>query len=129
MTFPSACAATWQAIPGTSRRFFPEWSSEEPGELVEDVGLFVRMPNPMNSRRTLTICNGVHSRGVLGAVRSLTDARMRDANEGFLAVRFAERPTFGVLMRVTVVEGLAMTPDLTQEQTRLYEWPPPEAAA
>lgn len=109
-------------VDGAWQRRLPRWSTDEPAELVEDVGLFVRMPNPMNSRRTLTLCNGIHSRGVLGAVRTLTDPRMRDANEDFLATRFGDRTAFGVLMRITVVEGRVMTPDLNQRDTRLYEW-------
>ncbi len=44
--------------------FFPV---TENGELVEDVALIARVANPFNSNRTLTILNGVHSRGVLGA--------------------------------------------------------------
>ena len=42
-------------------------------ELIEDVGHIARLTNPFQSSRTLTICNGIHSRGVLGAVRCLTD--------------------------------------------------------
>jgi hypothetical protein len=110
-------------VDGSWQRFLPQWSADDSSELVEDVGLLVRMPNPMNSRRSLTLCNGIHSRGVLGAVRSLTDARMRDANEDFLAARFGDQEAFGILVRVTVVEGRAMTPDLNQTETRLYEWP------
>ena len=56
--------------------------------LAEDVGLLARVPNPLNSSRTLTICNGIHSRGVYGAVRSLTDAQLRDANERYIAANF-----------------------------------------
>ena len=41
----------------------------EPGVLLEDVAMLARLPNPFNALRTLTYCNGIHSRGVLGAVR------------------------------------------------------------
>ena len=59
---------------GSKERFLPKW--EDDGQtLVEDVGLIVRTPNPLSSNQSLTICNGIHSRGVLGAVRALTDAR------------------------------------------------------
>jgi hypothetical protein len=89
--------------------------------LVEDVALLLRVPNPHNIDRTLTICNGVYSRGVLGAVRCLTDAVVRDSNEAYLATRF--QGTFGILMRVPIVRGEALTPDLENASTRLYEWP------
>ena len=64
-------------------RFYPEWEELPEGgrELVEDVALIIRLRNPFQSSRTLTICNGVHSRGVFGAVRCLTDKQVRDANE------------------------------------------------
>ena len=68
--------------------------------LAEDVGLLARVPNPLNSSRTLTICNGIHSRGVYGAVRSLTDAQLRDANERYIAAHFGNSDSFAILMSV-----------------------------
>jgi len=91
--------------------------------LVEDVGLIYRMPNPHNTAYTLTIVSGVYSRGVLGAVRCLTDARLRDRNEAYLQDRFDDAPEFGVLVRVPVLGGSAVTPDLTNPMIRLAEWP------
>jgi hypothetical protein len=65
------------------RSFFPEWDGPKgpEQELIEDVALVARLTNPFQSSRTLTICNGIHSRGVLGAVRCLTNASVRDSNE------------------------------------------------
>jgi hypothetical protein len=109
--------------------FFPEWDDpaergeEGKRELIEDVALLARLPNPFHSRRTLTICNGVHSRGVLGAVRCLTDIRVREANEAYLAERFPDG-RFAVLLRVPVVGNETLSPDLQKPDTRLYEWPP-----
>jgi hypothetical protein len=108
--------------------FYPEWDDPPEGveggqrELVEDVALLARLPNPFQSSRTLTICNGVHSRGVLGAVRCLTDARVREANERYLAERFPDG-RFAMLLRVPVVANKTLSPDLQSEDTRLYEWP------
>jgi hypothetical protein len=103
------------------QRYLPEWS-DETGALMVDVGLLVRMPNPLNSNRTLTMCNGIHSRGVLGAARTLTDARLREANEQYIARNFPKN-RFGILMRVQVIEGETLTPDLSTEGTVLYQWP------
>jgi hypothetical protein len=106
-------------------RYEPLWDVDDEGkrvELLEDVALLVRLPNPFNSKRTLTICNGVHSRGVYGAVRCLTDHRVRDANEEYLARRFPEG-RFALLLRVPVVANETLSPDLTNESARLYEWP------
>jgi hypothetical protein len=103
------------------QKYLPRWSATT-GALMEDVGLLVRMPNLLNSNRTLTICNGVHSRGVLGAVRTLTDARLRESNEQYIARNFRENQ-FDILMRVPVIEGVTFTPDFHSEGTVLYQWP------
>src|SRR5712691_11244687 len=73
---------------GAMERFLPQWGDD--GTLVEDVGLIVRTPNPLNTNPSLTICNGIHSRGVLGAVRTRTDARLRDSNERYIVENFAD---------------------------------------
>lgn len=102
-------------------QFLPEWGPD--GTLIEDVGLLVRTPNPLNSNRSLTICNGIHSRGVLGAVRALTDARLRDSNERYIVANFADPSRFAILMRVSVIAGQAMTPDFCAPNCVLYQWP------
>lgn len=114
------------------KRFLPIWEDREDGEdgeerkdgrvLIEDVALLARIPNPFNVNRTLTICNGVHSRGVFGAVRCLTDKQVRGANEEFLAERFPDG-RFALLLRVPVVANETLSPDLQNPATRLYEWP------
>ena len=103
------------------QKYFPQWSPST-GALMEDVGLLVRMPNPLNSNRTITMCNGIHSRGVLGAARTLTDARLRESNEQYIARNFPDNQ-FGILMRVQVIEGETLTPDFHTEGTVLYQWP------
>ena len=110
-------------------RFYP--AQEEGLGLTEDVGLLARMRNPINTARTLTICNGVFGRGVLGAVRCLTDSQIRNSNEAYLASRFGGSSQFGLLMRVPVmqfvkgpvVQSTTLTPDLNDPHTRLLEWP------
>jgi len=80
------------------------------------------VPNPLNSNRTLTICNGVHTRGVLGAVRSLTDPRLKDSNERYISANFSNGSSFAILMTVPVIEGKAMTPDFNTPDRVLYQW-------
>jgi hypothetical protein len=109
-------------IDGKEQRFLPKWS-EDHSELVEDVGLIVRTPNPLNSDRSLTICNGIHSRGVVGAVRSLTDVRLRESNERYIRENFDDPSTFAILMRVPVIAKRARTPVLRAAGCVLYRWP------
>jgi hypothetical protein len=106
---------------GEERKFLPKWADDD--TLIEDVGLFARTPNPLNYNRSLSICNGIHSRGVLGAVRTLTDARLRDSNERYIAENFADPGNFAILMQVSVIAGQAMTPDFHAPDSVLYRWP------
>ncbi|WP_084692135.1 helix-turn-helix domain-containing protein [Parafrankia elaeagni] len=103
-------------------KYFPRWSDDPALGLVEDVGLLIRARNPYNGNRTLTICNGVYAKGVLGAVRCLTDSALRERNEQYLARRFGNAPGFGLLLRVPIFKGRALTPDLTNARTTLFEW-------
>jgi len=130
------------------QEFRPEWTDYErvPGEvptkeqitaeqtddvwrdgrrrgLIEDVGFLARVPNPLNHTRTLTICSGVYSHGVLGAVRALTDTAVRDRNEAYLASRFPSG-SFALLTRVPLFNAGAISPDLEIPHNRLYEWSP-----
>lgn len=105
-----------------ARMFLPTWSATEPPELFEDVGLLARIPNPLNSARTLTMCNGIYSHGVYGAVRSLTDMQLRDSNERYIADNFPDQK-FCILMRTQIIKGRVMTPDFSTQGTVLYQWP------
>ena len=113
-----------EAADGVKSFYYPE--SEELGErkeLVADVAYVARLRNPFQFDRTLTICNGIHSRGVLGAVRCFTDATVREHNEKYLAERFPEGE-FAILLQVRVVGNETMSPDLRDPEARLYEWEP-----
>jgi hypothetical protein len=104
--------------------FYPEYEDLGQGkELTADVGFIVRLRNPFRVSRTLTICNGIFSHGVFGAVRCLTDKSVREENENYLADRF---PTgeFAMLVRVPVVTNETLSPDLQNPEARLYEWAP-----
>lgn len=95
-------------------------TAEKPGVLLEDVAMLARVPNPFNALRTLTYCNGIHSRGVLGAVRCLTDADVRDANESYLEDTFPDTDRFVVLMRVQVLGGETISPSLRNPGAVLF---------
>jgi transcriptional regulator with XRE-family HTH domain len=91
--------------------------------LREDVAHFYRAPNPFNAKRTVTICNGTYQRGTLGVVRALTDERFRDRNDQYIRTRFAGTDSFSLISRVRVVNGVVITPDWTEADNRLHEWP------
>jgi hypothetical protein len=106
--------------------FYPEFEDLGDGkELIADVGYLARFRNPFKFSCTLTLCNGIHSRGVYGAVRCLTDVRVREDNEKYLADRFPGGE-FAILLRVPVVANETLSPDLQDPNARLYEWAPNE---
>jgi transcriptional regulator with XRE-family HTH domain len=92
------------------------------GILLEDVALFARAVNPVNRKRTVTICQGMYGRGTYGAVRALTDALFRDRNAEYLSSRFGDSDTCCILMRVPVFDGATLTPDWTTGEYTLFEW-------
>lgn len=111
-------------IEGKERKFWPQWMGEGKTVLAEDVGLLARVPNPLNASRTLTICNGIHSRGVYGAVRTLTDLELRDGNERYISANFADAQSFAILMSVKVIKNEVTTPDFNSPDVVLYQWAP-----
>lgn len=102
------------------------WESGGRKILREDVALFARAVSPFNQERFVTICNGMYGRGTYGAVRALTDERFRDRNAQYLRDTFGDSSAFCILIRVTVENGKALTPDWTLPHTRLFEWSRPE---
>jgi hypothetical protein len=111
-------------VDGEAREFWPQWQDKAGAKrvLTDDVGLLARVPNPLNASRTLTICNGIHSRGVYGAVRTLTDAGLRDGNERYISSHFGDAESFAILMSVPVIEDQTITPDFYTPGVVLYQW-------
>lgn len=109
-------------VDGKEEEFWPKWVDADRAKLLEDVGLLARVPNPLNSSRTLTICNGIHSRGVYGAARSLTDSHLREANERYISENFKNSDSFAILMSVKIIENKTMTPDFNSDGVVLYQW-------
>ncbi|HEV2782305.1 MAG TPA: XRE family transcriptional regulator [Actinophytocola sp.] len=116
----------FEVVNGEEHPLFEPILHEESGGqriLLEDVAHFYRAPNPFNKERTVTICNGMFGRGTLGAVRALTDAKLRGRNEEYLKHRFSEFDTLSIVTRVPIVNGSVVTPDWTVRGTLLHEWP------
>jgi Helix-turn-helix domain len=91
-------------------------------EVVEDVGFFARGENPSAPRLTLTICSGITTRGALGAAQCFIDREMKERNEQYLIPRFLGASAYCIVMRVPVVNGYPLTPDLSKDENRLFEW-------
>jgi hypothetical protein len=119
--------------PDNNKQFLPRFqkgdpeTADKPGVLLEDVAMLARVPNPFDAVRSLTYCNGIHSRGVLGAVRCLTDPAVRDDNESYLEETFPGSGSFVILMRVQVFGGKTISPRLRNPGTLLFQWPDAES--
>lgn len=92
--------------------------------LVYDIALLARQPNPLNLSATATLIYGLYANGTYGAVRTFTDARLRDVNERYRRTAFGDTELFWILMRVPCHQrlGVVTTPDLNRPYNRVYEW-------
>lgn len=114
----------FQVVDGDEMESFaPVFEGPETGQvLLQDVGHFLRAPNPLNRARTLTVCNGMYGTGVYGAVRTLTDKVFREQNADYLATTFSGSESFSLLFRVHNANGVPATPDWTAPGTVLHKW-------
>lgn len=82
-------------------------------QVVEDVGLFVRATNPSDPETDITICSGIFTHGVLGAVRSFTNPHVAAENVEAIRERLGQTTGFAALFRVNVIGGRVPTPRLS----------------
>lgn len=82
------------------------------GEVIEDIGLFVRAPSPFASGRTVIMCSGTLTHGVEGSAMLFTDDRVRMFNQEYVEDHFGENPYFALIFRVAVVHNNNIPPRL-----------------
>jgi hypothetical protein len=82
-------------------------------QVIEDVGLFVRATNPNSPDTDVTICSGVFTHGVLGAVHTFTNPHVAGENVEVIRERLGQTTSFAVLFRVNVIGGRVPTPRLS----------------
>jgi transcriptional regulator with XRE-family HTH domain len=91
-------------------------------QLEYDVAVLARRPNQLNLSASVTICCGIFSRGTYGAVRTLTDSRLRTRNEQWLS-EHVDPDDFWLLFQVPVFQNPdgaeTVTPDLERPFHRL----------
>ncbi len=121
-----------EPIPGTDTHVFKcrvgdevrEFTStrDEDGVLVEDIGLIARGEHPHAPGHTVTMLSGITSRGVHGAALGFIIGQVRDENEEYLRGAFGNANAFCIVMRVPVIQNIALPPNLARDNVRLYEW-------
>jgi transcriptional regulator with XRE-family HTH domain len=107
-------------VEGKTREF--RSTRDDEGNMVRDVGLIARVPHPIIPGATVTLLNGITSRGVHGAALCFSDRHVRDTNERYLESAFGNLESFCLLMNIPVQNDIALPPNLWRENTRLYEW-------
>jgi hypothetical protein len=86
------------------------------GPPVEDVAFFARFWEPDAGMRSLTICSGVFTYGVRAAALLLTDP----VNKSYIDERFGNQPSYGLLVRVRILNQGIIRPYLPRDVRR--EW-------
>ena len=66
--------------------------------------------------------SGITSRGVHGTALGFIIGHVRDENEEYLRDAFANANEFCIVMRVPVIQNIALPPNLARDDVRLYEW-------
>lgn len=95
---------------GESDRF--KASFDEEG-LIGDIGVFARGPHPSVQDLTVTVCNGITSRGVLGAALCFIDSERKIKNQQYIRDRLDNVQAYCICMEVEVLGGDAAPPDLS----------------
>lgn len=90
------------------------------GHITLDWGLVVRVCNPWNTQVRALLIQGVHTHGVLGAFRAITDPSLMNSATTWAASLNTEDPLFSALIRVAVLDGVATSATLDPTLIRSY---------
>ncbi len=89
--------------------------------LIKDIGVFARGNHPVGQDLTVTVCNGITSRGVHGAAlcfidsrRSPNESQRRVRNEQYVKEQLGAASTYCIFMNIQVLRGDAVAPDLSR---------------
>lgn len=93
-------------------RYLPTIS--EDGTVHEDIGYFVRIPNPSNKRKLLFVVNGILTYGVLGVARCFTEEIQGAENCSSILRRMGKNPYCAALVRVPVINNYAAVPNISK---------------
>lgn len=104
---------------GTEKHVFD--ASFDKDALVRDVGVFARGEHPIGQGLTVTVCNGITSRGVYGSAlcfmdsrRSPNDSERKVRNELYVKEQLGGASTYCIFMNIQILKGKAVPPDLSR---------------
>lgn len=95
-------------------------ASFDDNTLIRDVGVFARGSHPVGQDLTVTVCNGITSRGVYGAAlcfidseRNPKESQRKLRNEQYVKEQLGGVSTYCIFMNITVFKGKAVPPYLS----------------
>jgi hypothetical protein len=89
--------------------------------LVKDFGFFGRFVNPYNPLSRIVMIHGIHTLGVLGAVRCFSNHPAAEKNLTLIHQLLGPDPEFYAIFPVEVMAGTPMVPIITPEMIRKLE--------
>ncbi len=87
----------------TKTQYLPTVGTD--GAMQEDIGFFVKVPNPANKKRSLFIINGIRTHGVLGAAKCFAGDAQSVDNCSYILKPMGKDPQFVALLRVPVINN------------------------
>lgn len=98
----------------------PFEASFDENNLIRDVGVFARGIHPVGQDLTVTVCNGITSRGVYGAALCFIDSegnpkesQRKLRNEQYVEEHLGGVSTYCIFMNIAVLKGKAVPPYLS----------------
>ncbi len=92
------------------KEFLAEYDKNK--KIIADHGYFARIPNPLNPRSTVIMIHGIHTYGVLGASRALSDQPLAIKNIQKILDKIGLNPYFESWFRVDVLNGIVKIPEI-----------------
>jgi len=83
-----------------------------------DYGYFARIQNPFNSNSTVILVHGIHTFGVLGAVRAFSDNTNAKKNVEKVLDKLGLNPYFESWFPVDVMDGAVIPPKIDEKNIR-----------
>lgn len=87
------------------------------GRLTLDWGVVVRLRNPWNAHARVLLIQGIHTHGVLGAFRAISDPTLMEVADASSPLASPD-PLFAALVRVAVLDGVAASTRLDSSLIR-----------
>ena len=91
------------------------------GIISRDYGFFGRLPNPLNRKRRIFCIQGIHTFGVLGAMRCFSLHPDAQGNHRLVNAYFDSKDYFAALFPVDILQGQVIVPKINNSHFKEME--------